>query len=132
MIMNYIMLYLYANDIQLSLDFYHAIGFTIASDDYDGHDLRHVRIAHRECGNMLIALEKYPDLLTASAKRINRDDHPLRVALTIVSDDYFSWVERMEAGSIKPALEIIEPYGVWMYYHDPAGNLLCISNTSLW
>lgn len=130
--MNRFMHYLYCNNIQKSVDFYVKLGFFVHSDSRDGCAVRHVRLSHPECDNMLIALEDFSELLALSETNITIEKHPLRVALTIVTDDYFAWNERFARALTEPTLSIHEPYGFWIYYHDPCENLVCISNTPLW
>ena len=124
--------YLYCRDIQQSVDFYVSLGFSIYFDSQDGHGVRHARLSHPDCENMLIALEYFPELLTLSDKLTTIDNHPLKVALTIVTDDYFIWKDKFAGASAEQVLSIIEPYGFWIYYRDPSGNLICVSNTPLW
>jgi hypothetical protein len=126
------MFYLHSDNIDESTKFYRVLGFDVAVDRIDGIGGRHVRLRHDRTGHFLIALENRPELLKNFSKTISLDNHPLRTALTLVTEDYLYWVAQLELLGVTPVLEIVEPWGIWIYYRDPSDNLICISDESIW
>lgn len=125
--MDKIMIHIHSEDYDKSIVFYKKIGFSVDSDELDGDGRRHVKLVHYLFQGMLFKLKYIPIFLDFFKEKATRDQL-MPVLISIVVDNYMDWVEVVRKGLIEIELEIIEPWGVWYYFRDPSGNLLCITN----
>jgi predicted enzyme related to lactoylglutathione lyase len=57
------------------------------------------------------------------------DEQKNRCIFTVVTEDWAEW-QALGGGLVEK--EVIEPWGVWIYFRDPSGNLFCVSNCDIW
>lgn len=121
------MIYLPASNLDESLVFYKKLGFSVFSDEIDGDEKRCVRISHPKFISVLFNLNAN-SFFAAQKKQIFDTD----LSFAFVSENCTDWQIDLEQTNIAIEKKIIEPWGIWIYFRDPSGNLLCVTNRDLW
>lgn len=128
--MTQILNYIFSDDFSKSIDYYLALNFKIALDAFDGNGIRRVRLSPPGMNETVIALDNRSDLLKLSSQKGTFRDAP-DVIFSIVTNDYSDWYIIAEKSHIAAEWEIVEPWGIWYYFRDPAGNLFAITNNMM-
>lgn len=125
--MNCVMIYLPTADLEESMGFYEKLGFSVFSDETDGDEKRCVRIIHPTLTNVLFNLN-INSFATGQMRQFIAKD----LSFAFVSEDCTNWQKALVKADIKIEKKIIEPWGMWIYFRDPSGNLLCVTNKDIW
>lgn len=127
-----IMIAVHSDDIDESILFYGKLGFSVLMDDIDGAGGRYVRIIHSKLSNFLFNLQHAPHAKLYLNVNLHHPPPPQPVLFSFISDNYLEWKEVLRNGNINVATEINEPWGTWLYFYDPSGNRICITDCDLW
>lgn len=125
--MNRVMVYLPSKKVDESINFYKGLGFSIYADDLDGNKNRCVRMMHPTFPQILFNLNDISHLTVKSRPPFQHDS-----PFSLVVDDCGEWIDALESIRVKAEKEIIEPWGIWIYFRDPGNNLLCLTNRDIW
>lgn len=130
--MFYIMVHAHARDVEASLAFYRNLQFVVHEDDVDGEGTRCLRLTHHYVPGVLLNLKNAPSLADVPVIDPNLPPPLWPVTLALVVDDYIDWLRGLEKAHIELESKVVEPWGTWLHFRDPSGNLLCITDNDLY
>jgi hypothetical protein len=131
------MIFLKSNNIDNSCLWYGKLGFVVDTDEVDGTDTRRLRMRHRHAKSLLInfLLESQPEISRNFISGVSAD--PLMQEMTNLSivfdrfEDLYEEILRISSAGIIPFKDIFEPYGRWVYFRDPTGNIIGLASQSI-